>query len=91
MVAMIFDHTLVLQDGICDKSATLTLTSTDIDRITTSMRRVNEIWANFIEVAIGIGLLARQTGWVSILPVVLLIRKGLNDIGILQTWPDNFF
>lgn len=75
MVAMIFSYTINLEDAADEGSAALTLMSTDIHRITMSMRRVNEVWANFIEVVIGFGLLAREIGWVSVMPIVLLFSK----------------
>ncbi|KUJ15876.1 putative multidrug resistance protein [Mollisia scopiformis] len=72
-VGLIYNKTMKLQDGVYNESAAVTLMSTDIDRVASSMVSVHEIWAQLIEVIIGIWLLARQVGWVSVIPVVLII------------------
>jgi ABC-type multidrug transport system fused ATPase/permease subunit len=77
-VGLIHNQTMKLQDGVYNESAAVTLMSTDIDRIATSMASVHEVWAQLIEVIIGTWLLARQVGWVSVIPVVLII---LSSIG----------
>lgn len=69
----IYDHLLCLADGDGNKSATLTLMSADIDRIAISLPQLNEIWSQTIEVIIGITLLSLQLGWVSVVPVALVI------------------
>jgi len=57
--------------------------STDIDRLTSSMQAMCEVWALLIELAIGIWLLTRQIGWVSVAPLIItfgmLIQKSAND------------
>jgi len=61
-VGLIYNKTMKLQDGVYNESAAVTLMSTDIDRIASSMVSVHEVWAQLIEVIIGIWLLARQLG-----------------------------
>jgi ABC-type multidrug transport system fused ATPase/permease subunit len=71
---MIYDHALHIPDGILeDRSATITLMTTDIDRIINSLIILNESWARTIEVAIGIALLALRLGWVCLVPVVIVL------------------
>jgi len=72
MVSLIYTRTLKLQAGIYDESAALTLMSTDIDRLTTSLSSLNEIWAMVIEMVIGIWLLGRQLGWVCVAPIIIV-------------------
>ena len=60
-------------------SATLTLTSTDVDRICASFETIHEIWANPIEVGIAIWLLERQLGLGCIGPGITLIGMTLYD------------
>ena len=73
-VSLIYNRTLQLQDGLYDESAAVTLMGTDIDRIALSVTHLNECWAGCIELAVGIYLLARQLGWVCIIPLVIVLR-----------------
>ncbi|KAK6823100.1 hypothetical protein RU639_006189 [Aspergillus parasiticus] len=76
--SMIYDHALHIPDGtLGDRSATITLMTTDVDRIITCLITLNEFWARTIEVGIGIALLALRLGWVCLIPlVVVLISSG---------------
>jgi ATP-binding cassette, subfamily C (CFTR/MRP), member 1 len=51
----------------------LTLMSTDVDRVTMSLNLLNEMWARTIEIGLGIWLLWRQLGAVSIAPIVIVL------------------
>ncbi|RFU32078.1 hypothetical protein B7463_g4239, partial [Scytalidium lignicola] len=59
--------------GVYDESSSLTLMSTDIDRIVLSMEATCEAWARVIEISIGIWLLARQLGWVCVAPIIITV------------------
>lgn len=72
MVVLIYSHTLNIQDGLYDESAAVTLMSTDVDNIANTLVTLNECWAEVIEVSVGIYLLARQVGWVSIMPIIIV-------------------
>ncbi|KAG9674462.1 putative ABC transporter, partial [Aureobasidium melanogenum] len=73
LIGMIHDRILVVSDGATKDGAALTLISSDIDTIIRVLGELNESWARLIEVSVGIGLLARQVGAVSIVPIVLTI------------------
>ena len=73
LVGLIFNKTLILQDGVYDESAAVTHMSTDIDRIATSMQSMNEVWSRLIEVAIGVWLLSIQLGAVSVIPILVVL------------------
>ena len=75
MVGLIHSRSLLLQDGVHDDSAAITLMSTDVGIICENITRFHEIWAQVIEVTVGLGLLARQLGWVSVVPLLLVICK----------------
>jgi hypothetical protein len=60
------------QAGCYDEKAAITLMSTDTDRLTSSLQSLCEIWANFIELVIGIVLLGLQLGWVCIAPIIVV-------------------
>ncbi|KAE8368538.1 P-loop containing nucleoside triphosphate hydrolase protein [Aspergillus caelatus] len=76
--SMIYDHALHIPDGtLGDRSTTITLITTDVDRVITCLITLNEFWARTIEVGFGIALLALQLGWVCLIPlVVVLISSG---------------
>ena len=54
-------------------SDTLTLTSTDIDRICSSFENIHELWANPIEIGIALWLLERQLGVACVAPAIVVI------------------
>lgn len=51
----------------------VTLMSTDIDRLTNSLGQLTGVWALIVEVGLGIWLLWRQLGLVSIAPIVVVV------------------
>lgn len=67
IVTAIYRKTLEVNDG----KGSITLMSTDVERITTGMRYIHEIWANVVEVGMGIWLLERELGVASVAPVVV--------------------
>ncbi|KAB8272693.1 P-loop containing nucleoside triphosphate hydrolase protein [Aspergillus minisclerotigenes] len=65
--SMIYNHALHIPDGtLGDRSATITLMTTDVDRIINCLITLNEFWARTFEVGIGIALLALRLGGGSI-------------------------
>ncbi|KAI0186226.1 hypothetical protein EV127DRAFT_472747 [Xylaria flabelliformis] len=56
-----------------DDNASLTLMSTDIERIYQGFRTLHEVWANTIQVAISAFLLYRQLGPAFVVPIVIVI------------------
>jgi ATP-binding cassette, subfamily C (CFTR/MRP), member 1 len=59
-----------------DDSAALTLMSTDVERVTNGLNMVHEVWANIIEVAIGLYLLQLQIG----LPALTALAVALGSL-----------
>ncbi|GMG07807.1 unnamed protein product [Aspergillus oryzae] len=71
----IYNHALHIPDGtLGDRSATITLMTTDVDRIINCLITLNESWARTFEVGIGIALLALRLGWVCLIPLVVVLR-----------------
>jgi hypothetical protein len=62
LVSSICYQTLALDENATKGSATLTLMSTDVERVCGFFTKSHELWANLIEVAIAIWLLQRQPG-----------------------------
>jgi hypothetical protein len=71
-ISIIYQRSLLEHSNINEASA-VSLMSNDVDRITFSLEQFNECWARLIELCIGITLLARQLGWVSVVPLVVVI------------------
>jgi ATP-binding cassette subfamily C (CFTR/MRP) protein 1 len=61
----------------------VTLMSTDVDRVTTSLHLVNEIWARLIEIGLGVWLLWRQLGVVSLAPIIIVLGMSMSEISNL--------
>jgi len=53
--------------------------STDVSQISVCLNEFNEIWSRAIEFAIALPLLTRQLGWVSIVPLVIVIGKQIPE------------
>lgn len=79
--SLIFKKTLNLNSIEIKDNAPVTLMSTDIDVITAAGESFHDIWANFVDLPIGIYLLYRQVGNASLLvlipTVVSIICSGI--------------
>jgi ATP-binding cassette subfamily C (CFTR/MRP) protein 1 len=75
MIGLIHARSLKLADSSHDDFAAITLMSTDVDIICDAIPTVFEVWAQLIEVGIGFWLLARQLGWVSIVPLLIIVGE----------------
>ncbi|KAI0814150.1 ABC transporter [Xylaria sp. FL0064] len=84
-VALIYDHLLILPVDAYEKSAALTLMSTDIDQIVLSFVNLNECWARLIEVLVGISLLALRLSWVSVVPVLIVLISFYGSTQVSKT------
>lgn len=82
LVTVIYGKTMEL-DITADKSSTLTLMSTDVERIGTGLALVHEMWASMIELALSIWLLDMQIGIACIAPIVVAI--GMFAVQLFQT------
>ncbi|ETS74387.1 hypothetical protein PFICI_14253 [Pestalotiopsis fici W106-1] len=84
-VNLIYQHALSISSNAYDESGALTLMSTDIDRIILCLIDVNECWARTIEVIVGMTLLALQLGWISIVPLVVVVVSFFGATRISST------
>jgi ATP-binding cassette subfamily C (CFTR/MRP) protein 1 len=69
---LIYNKALSRQAGYKELAA-VTLMSTDIDRMTVSFTRVSDLWAQVIEVGLGVFLLWRQLGVIAIAPIIITL------------------
>jgi hypothetical protein len=81
---LLYAQALIKQAGY-NELAPVTLMSTDFDRMTMSLTRVMELWAQFIELALGIWLLWRQVGAIAVAPLIITFLCFL-----VQTWGSSF-
>ncbi|KAH6713295.1 putative multidrug resistance protein, partial [Leptodontidium sp. MPI-SDFR-AT-0119] len=73
VATLIFSKTLKQQVDLQDKDASLTHMSSDIDQLAFSLDALCQVWAQVIELAIGLYLLSRNLGWVCVAPIVIVI------------------
>ncbi|KAF5022863.1 hypothetical protein F66182_5096 [Fusarium sp. NRRL 66182] len=70
LVSLIFKKTLKLKTASVRDSAPVTLMSTDVDTLIAAGASVHDMWANMLELPVGIYLLYRQVGNPSLLVLV---------------------
>ena len=75
LVSLVYSKTLVIVDATSNDAAAVTLMSTDVERICSGLQNIHEVWANSIEVAIAIYLLAMQVGVASFVTVGLVVGQ----------------
>ncbi|OCL10209.1 hypothetical protein AOQ84DRAFT_3965, partial [Glonium stellatum] len=69
LISMLYNKATDLSITAVDPASSLTLMSADIERITTGMQTMHEIWANVFEVTLAIYLLERQLGVACAMPI----------------------
>lgn len=77
LIGLLHSHTLETRGWIEEDGKAVTLMSNDIDNVQNSGELFHETWGHFIEVVVGITLLASRVGWLWPLPLVLIFRKCL--------------
>ncbi|RDA86714.1 hypothetical protein CP532_4180 [Ophiocordyceps camponoti-leonardi (nom. inval.)] len=84
-VTLLYNHVLTLPIGQYDDSAVVTLMSVDVDNIVSCLIDLDECWARIIEITLGLVLLARQLGWVSLVPVFVVVVSFFGTAEISRT------
>ncbi|TVY68841.1 ABC transporter FUM19 [Lachnellula suecica] len=72
LVGLIHDKTMISPSVTYDNGESTTLMSTDADSLDGIAEMLHEIWAQIVEVVVGLVLLAREVGWIWPLPVFLI-------------------
>lgn len=78
LVGAIYKKATDAQIGSTDPGSSLTLMSTDIERMNLGFRTIHDIWAAFLEVGIAAYLLYNQLGLVFLVPIVVIILCALG-------------
>ncbi|EED17878.1 ATP-dependent bile acid permease, putative [Talaromyces stipitatus ATCC 10500] len=85
IASLVYEHRLSISDGsLDDRSAAITLMTTDIGRISACLVSLNECWALPIEIVIGITLLSIRIVWVNLVPVIMTIFSGMGSMKIAK-------
>ncbi|RDW80919.1 hypothetical protein BP5796_05617 [Coleophoma crateriformis] len=71
-ITLIYSRSLSLEDRLDDTNGAVTLMSTDVDTIAFCFENLNDCWSRLIEIIVGITLLTRHLGWVSIVPLIIV-------------------
>ena len=69
----LYDKTGELHASQAGNVDSVTLMSTDTERITNGMRFVHETWATAVEATLAVFLLWRQVGVVAVAPVIIAL------------------
>lgn len=72
LIGIIHHKMMQLQSVAYENGEAMTLMSTDTDGLDSIPEMFHETWAQIIEVAVGVVLLASQVGWIWPLPLVLI-------------------
>lgn len=81
LISMLFAKTSLVKSDDVDPSASLTLMSADIERITNGWQTMHEIWANIIEIGVAIYLLERQLGAACGIPIAVAVGESTHATG----------
>jgi ATP-binding cassette subfamily C (CFTR/MRP) protein 1 len=86
VIGLIHAHCLTMLDGIYDDVAAVTHMSYDTNSVENLSWHCTELWAQMLEVFIGMAMLWNQLGWWCLTPLVIVARKyyskARNDGGL---------
>jgi len=72
-ISLVYDRALEIHQGVYDDAAAVTLMSTDASRAANAFSTVLDISVRVIEVGLGLFLLARQVGWICVVPLLTVL------------------
>jgi ATP-binding cassette, subfamily C (CFTR/MRP), member 1 len=73
LVGLLHRQCLTMRDSDADGSGAVTLANSDAEDVANSGELVHDLWSKTLELAVGMYLLARQVGWVCVLPLLVVI------------------
>lgn len=75
LISTVLHHATLLEPGAKEGSATLTLITTDVNRMMMTVDSIHEFWIIPIEVAVAAWLLAQQVGVGAVGPAIAFTSK----------------
>ncbi|RDH28017.1 ASST-domain-containing protein [Aspergillus welwitschiae] len=82
LLAAVYAQTLKRRSGEMGTDTAITLMGTDVERISTSLRDIHDIWASPIDIGLALWLLERQLAVSCLMPVILslgIVRGNIVD------------
>ena len=76
LVTAVYEKTIQSQILAGDDAAAITLMSTDIERITTGLGVLHDMWADLLQAGLGCWLLQRKLGFAFLAPVIVVLCCG---------------
>ncbi|KAH7381027.1 ABC transporter [Cadophora sp. MPI-SDFR-AT-0126] len=73
MIGLIYNRSFTIKAGTFDDAAAVTLMSNDAEQIMFTADLFHELWSQMIELCIGLYLLAKELGWVCVVPVLAVL------------------
>lgn len=78
VVGLINNKSLSQQSNAHDDGRAVTLMSTDAESVEQAASMFHETWAQVVEVALGMAMLARQVGWAFPVPLIIIFCELLG-------------
>ncbi|KAM5429338.1 hypothetical protein McanMca71_002977 [Microsporum canis] len=85
LVPLVYSQTLGLETSAVRDSAALTLMSVDIERISSGLRYLHEIWASPIDIALALWLLQQQLGIAAVAPAGIFLICTVSGLFVAAT------
>lgn len=79
LIDMIYAKTMLIHSSDIEESAPLTLMSADLERISSGLRYIHDLWGCIIEIGFALWLLWLQLGIAAIAPIVVAISMSLSS------------
>ncbi|KAJ5770022.1 uncharacterized protein N7511_002073 [Penicillium nucicola] len=85
IVPLVYRYTMRLDAGVARDSAALTLMSVDVERISSGLQYVHEVWASPIDIGLALWLLERQLGLAVVAFASVFLFCTLLGLGVAST------
>jgi ATP-binding cassette, subfamily C (CFTR/MRP), member 1 len=90
LIELLYHRSLLVSSSKYDDASAVTLMSNDVDNLEGTGEMLHETWAQMVEVVIGTCLLAKQIGWLCLVPLFIIFRKSTCKYLISLTWSKRF-
>ena len=75
LISMIYAKTMTLPSTSSGDSAPVTLMSADIERISSGLKSIHDLWANLCQIVIALWLLWQQLGVAALGPIIVAVGE----------------
>ena len=74
-IGLIYERALSIKEGASDDSAAVTLISNDVDFISFLSDFFHELWAQCLQLVLGMYFLASELGWICMVPICIVVCR----------------